>query len=200
MTLVSLPLHVAQVLRCPFRDSRMGRDVLLTDILLESGGVLRAGSTHLESLLIGEAQRPIQLRTIASLLREPGVVTGIVGGDMNAISPGDKDLPSKPGIQLSDTWDLEPMQGKRTGVFGLGQGHTWGYQPPSRFPPGRLDKLLYTGSASFVCMKGESLLRRVGVNVEYKVTRDDLDGPYLPTHDERWISDHFGLAVTMMVN
>ncbi|KAI0255017.1 Endonuclease/exonuclease/phosphatase, partial [Lactifluus subvellereus] len=121
-----------------FGESRMWRNALVTDVLL--GGaepharVLRAVNTHLESLPEGTNSRVVQMGVIASLLKEAGTFGGIVGGDMNAITPWDKTLAEDNG--LSDAWEHRQDSAE--------DGTTWGYQPIERFPPGRLDKILYT--------------------------------------------------------
>jgi len=52
---------------------------------------------------------------------------------------------------------------------------TWGYQPTSRFPPGRLDRILYAKSDAFDVKD----VRRVAV--------------MLRMADGNWVSDHTGL-------
>ena len=60
-------------------------------------------------------------------------------------------------------------------------GFTWGYQErdPGRFPPGRLDKILY--------------LPRRG----YKMDPPERIGVGLKTGGGAWVSDHYGLDSTL---
>lgn len=59
------------------------------------------------------------------------------------------------------------------------EGMTWGYQPPCEFPPGRLDKILYTEGDAFE-MKG---IRRLGIELRVSTPEGHMD----------WVSDHYGL-------
>ena len=177
-----------------FGESQMGRNALVTDVLLRDGGGgsgaerrprrLRVVNTHLESLLEGTSSRAVQLGVITDLLRDTEA-GGIVGGDMNAIAPSDTTLPAQNG--LLDAWEEEQRRdrGWREGPeeeeeFEDG-GMTWGYQPACRFPPGRLDKILYTESGAFE-VKG---IRRLGMG---------LMTPY-----GGWVSDHYGLLCEVEV-
>jgi tyrosyl-DNA phosphodiesterase 2 len=65
------------------------------------------------------------------------------------------------------------------------EGMTWGYQPPGEFPPGRLDKILYTESDAFE-MKG---IRRLGIEVKMSTLEGRLN----------WVSDHYGLLCRVEV-
>lgn len=153
----------------------MGRSALVTDITLGGGSaaenrgrILRVVNTHLESLLAGTPLRVAQMNVIGGMLKETGrVVGGIVAGDMNAIAPSDATLAEQNG--LLDAWE----HGRREGEE---EGTTWGYQPRNRFPPGRLDKILYTESDAFEVKD----VRRVAVGLK------------MPGGD--WVSDHYGLA------
>lgn len=145
LVMKDLFLLVGRCFRVPFKESEYGRDAVFVDLKIlnpqaddntaQNGRVrdkiLRVGNTHLESLLgHGTATRPLQLATIKDVLSLPEVYAGIVGGDMNAISVEDDDLPTR--IGLRDLW-------MRYG------GETWGYQSPCALPPGRLDKILAIG-------------------------------------------------------
>jgi len=157
-----------------FGESRMWRNALATDVLL--GGaeprarVLRVVNTHLESLPQGTNGRVAQMGAIAGLLKEAGTFGGIVGGDMNAIAPSDETLAEDNG--LSDAWEQRRDRAE--------DGATWGYQPVERFPPGRLDKILYT--------KNEELeikdVRRIAIGLKMPLA----GGAWV------WVSDHYGLA------
>ncbi|KAF8246215.1 hypothetical protein K440DRAFT_632448 [Wilcoxina mikolae CBS 423.85] len=189
-TLVSRDLPVAGVRRVPYSSSYMGRDVLLVDIPLSSGSVLRVGNTHLESLRHpGVIIRPRQLEEVVELLK--AVEAGVVAGDMNAIMQEDERLPERVGLQ--DVWELQEGVDEE-------EGHTWGYQPPQReYLPGRLDKVLFTGSVD-VLETGEveevggigRRLRRVGVGLKYTLQREEGEEDEAKSD---WVTDHYGLWV-----
>jgi tyrosyl-DNA phosphodiesterase 2 len=173
-----------------FGGSLMGRNALVTDVLLGGGypgaephaRVLRVVNTHLESLPEGAQSRVVQLGVITALLGE-AEAGGIVGGDMNAIMPSDATLAAQNGLLDAweeQRWDRGRREGSEEEEEGDG-GMTWGYQPPCKFPPGRLDKILYTESDAFE-VKG---IRRLGVG---------LTTPY-----GGWVSDHYGLACQVEV-
>ncbi|RXW22847.1 hypothetical protein EST38_g3013 [Candolleomyces aberdarensis] len=147
---------------------------------------IRIGNTHLESLAgHGDRVRPKQVESISSFLSCQGISGGLAGGDMNAISPSDAQLAGKNG--LNDAWivlqksrsEAEDAEGGKAQEEDDTLGHTWGYQPLTVFPPGRLDKVLYSG-----CLKVESM-ERVGVAL---------------MANSSWVSDHYGLFVRVIVN
>jgi tyrosyl-DNA phosphodiesterase 2 len=172
VTLVHAPLAYSA---CVLFESRMGRNALVTDISVggdrgEHGGrILRVINTHLESLPQGTPLRVVQMGMIAGMLKEVG---GIACGDMNAIAPSDATLPEQNG--LSDAWELRRDDEDE-------EGTTWGYQPRTRFPPGRLDKILYTEGDGFSIKD----VRRVAVGLK------------MPGGG--WVSDHYGLACLVEV-
>lgn len=192
VTLVSrtIPVLSARLLR--FGDSWMNRHAVLVDLRLdapdvpedESGGedggedaksgdsyvTVRVANVHLESLPAGTPLRPGQLAATADLLREEGVHAGIAAGDMNAITPDDTLVHEEAG--LVDAW-----AGDNEDADAL----TWGFQPPNQFPPGRLDKILYTPGET--CAVDEP--QRVGVG--------------LKTLKGQWASDHYGLVASLRV-
>ena len=186
-TLVARSVNLTASTCVHFEESQMDRNALVTDVLL--GGaephprVLRVINTHLESLPEGTPMRVVQLKVIAELLREgkaeSGGVGGIVSGDMNAIAPSDATLPEQNG--LLDAWE-EKKKRDGQGVEGEDKdddGMTWGYQPPCQFPPGRLDKVLYTDSDAFD-------VKYIGkLGIEKKTT--------LAEGGHEWVSDHYGL-------
>ncbi|KAJ7287153.1 Endonuclease/exonuclease/phosphatase [Mycena rebaudengoi] len=191
LTLIPKPLAplVSSISRIPFRDTKMDRDCLYVDIDMPSPEStakaeplrIRIANTHLESLRgYGDTARPKQLEAISKLLTAPGIGGGLVAGDMNAISPSDKELPERLG--LSDAWlssTKDTALDATADDTGETQGHTWGYQPRQRFPPNRLDKILTVGKLSATSIK------RVGVGLR-------VDGA-----DSAWVSDHYGLLATV---
>ncbi|KAJ7876146.1 Endonuclease/exonuclease/phosphatase [Mycena olivaceomarginata] len=185
LTLVpnSLASVVSSVSRVPFVETRMQRDCLYVDLdipLPQMGGEpkaktlrLRIANTHLESLNgFGDRARHKQLEVISRLLTTSEVDAGLVAGDMNAISPSDRNLPEEVG--LSDAWLASTAQSIEL------EGHTWGYQPKCAYPPKRLDKILTVGKMVAVDIE------RVGV--ELKVEGRDA-----------WVSDHFGLLAKIVL-
>lgn len=191
VTLVSrtVPVLSAQLLQ--FGNSWMNRHALVVDLHLDAPGVpessedeggdgegqsgdasivVRVANVHLESLPAGTSSRPGQLAATADLLREEGIHAGIVAGDMNAITPDDTLIHEAAG--LADAWS-----GDNEDTDAL----TWGFQPSSEFPPGRLDKILY--AASEHCTVDEP--ERVGVGLQ--------------TVTGQWASDHYGLLTTLRV-
>ena len=171
ITLVHAPLVNSMCVH--YEDSYMGRSALVTDIMVGGAAerhtprILRVINTHLESLPMGTPMRITQMGVMAGLLNEAGILGGITCGDMNAIAPSDATLPEQNG--LSDAWEY-----RRDGEDV--EGTTWGYQPMTRYPPGRLDKILYTESDAFDVMD----VRRIAVGLK------------MPGGE--WVSDHYGLA------
>jgi tyrosyl-DNA phosphodiesterase 2 len=172
VTLVHAPL--ANSVCVHFEDSYMARNALVTDITVGGGAaeypaprILRVINTHLESLPLGTRTRISQMCVIGELLKEEGLLGGITCGDMNAIAPSDATLPEQNG--LSDAWEENRREEEE-------EGTTWGYQPVTRFPPGRLDKILYTESDAFDVKE----VRRIAVGLK------------MPAGE--WVSDHYGLA------
>jgi len=185
VTLIARSVKLTASTCVHFEESWMDRNALVTDVLLggaEPGArVLRVINTHLESLPVGTPRRVVQLKAIAELLgqgkTEPGGVGGIVGGDMNAIAPSDATLPEQNG--LLDAWE-EKRRREGQGLEDKDEdGMTWGYQPPCQYPPGRLDKILYTESDAFEVR----YVRKLGINERVS----------LPEGRGEWVSDHYGL-------
>ncbi|KAI0300932.1 Endonuclease/exonuclease/phosphatase [Russula brevipes] len=182
-TLVARCAPLAGSACVPYEESHMCRNALVTDVLV--GGaepharVLRVVNTHLESLPEGTQRRVSQMGVVGRLLKEAGIVGGIVGGDMNAIAPSDEALAEENG--LADAWERTRSARGDDGEGDAGEGEeeedgtTWGYQPRSRFPPGRLDKILYTESDGFEVRD----VRRLAVGLR-------MPGG-------AWVSDHYGL-------
>ena len=96
----------------------------------------------------------------------------------NAPRVGDADLPSEHG--LADAYV------KLGGNLDDPGGHTWGYQSGrTRFPPARLDKVLYAGA-----LRPTKLERLgVGVLVDDPGARMRLEN----IGEEEYVTDHYGL-------
>lgn len=219
ITLVPRGIEVVSVFRTPLVRTCMGRDGLFVDLSVSHShtanrsikSVLRICNTHLESLPSGNSIRPLQLSRIASLLQTPcspdtEIVAGLVGGDMNAISPGDEDLHRQPEIELEDVYetskgDEASLEVTTGGGLGESEGYTWGYQPICQYPPGRLDKIMFTGTLRPTAVSGRPRVTRLGVGLKVKV-RDVVRGSlwgYFGGEVEMWVTDHFGIAATFMV-
>ncbi|KIK82604.1 hypothetical protein PAXRUDRAFT_832172 [Paxillus rubicundulus Ve08.2h10] len=185
VTLVARTVPVCGAFTIDFSNSRMHRNALFVDVKLAvpaprhaprlSDGIikLRIANTHLESLPVGARARPGQLKIIAESLQEYDLYGGIVGGDMNAIGPSDLTLAEDVG--LADAWQ---------GVDDDERSYTWGYQPPSEFPPGRLDKILWVPQG--------------GVDVEEPM-RVGIGAKTAPGASCQWISDHYGLITNVHI-
>ncbi|TFK40372.1 Endonuclease/exonuclease/phosphatase [Crucibulum laeve] len=124
-------------------------------------------NTHLESLPQGEAWRPRQLSLLSRFLKQDSVRGGVIVGDMNAIGVSDATIAAN--CDLRDAW--KKGDGDQTGF-------TWGYQGPDvgKFPPGRLDKVLYLPRKGYKVEEP----RRIGLGVK-------------DASETQWVSDHYGL-------
>ncbi|KAH9903007.1 Endonuclease/exonuclease/phosphatase [Cubamyces lactineus] len=172
VTLVSrsIPFENPQML--VFRNSTMGRTAIFVDIPIRSpttGKIrtMRIANTHLESLPSGTKMRPTQLAAIAAMLRADGIDGGVVGGDMNMIGDtADQNIHIAAGLDDACLFPHDPAN------------HTWGYQPPTRFPPRRLDRVFFTGE-------------------KIVVDSPEVIGKGLRTTQGLWVSDHCGLSTTV---
>ncbi|KAL5526595.1 hypothetical protein ACEPAF_8319 [Sanghuangporus sanghuang] len=195
ITLISLGVPVVSASSLVFANSHMSRNALIVDVQLagstrpgtdtteivgnEDDGSkapravlfrIRIANVHLESLQQGASARPQQLALVTEALKEAGIKAGLVCGDMNDIMECDKTIPSSLG--LSDAY---------TGDANDSKGHTWGYQPVCSYPPGRLDKILYTPHRGLVVEEPT----RVGVGAK--------------TALGAWASDHYGLLTSVSI-
>ncbi|KAI0777131.1 Endonuclease/exonuclease/phosphatase [Irpex lacteus] len=179
VTLVSRTIPVLNAHLLQFGNSFMGRHATVVDLRLDAPGSHRQGTSvvtvrvanvHLESLPVGASMRPLQLSSAADMLREDGVHAGVVAGDMNAISSEDDLIHEQVG--LSDAWRGDDEDEEAL---------TWGHQPPSKYPPGRLDKVLYTSNGRCTVEGPE----RIGVGLQ--------------TIEGEWASDHCGLVTVLRV-
>ena len=184
IVMVSRHLRAENWFRVPFQ-SRMERDALVVDIELSNlkgeldypKRYLRLSTTHLESLpeTEGDELRPRQLAQISALLKAPSthraqIIGGIVGGDMNAISPTDAFTHKAHDIDLHDVWEdtppspipaRKPFQKDLT--YGKAKGNTWGYQSQRANSRKRLDKFFYTGLVETMALvEPQDLTGKVG--------------------------------------
>lgn len=209
MTLVSLSLPVAQVVRYPFKNSKMKRDVLIVDIEVAREGygvgggvyrrndlcedeVLRIANVHLESTADGIRERPWQMHLVAKLLQQPQVLAGVLAGDVNALLREDEVLPGRNG--LGDAFDF--TGGKYGGGYGsFGEeetGATWGVGKRGRLGTVRRDKVLYTGNVSFTGggVVGGKVLKRIGMGLRCETRGRGYNAS---------VSDHCGLATHICI-
>ncbi|KAF9816658.1 hypothetical protein IEO21_03963 [Rhodonia placenta] len=177
VTLISknIPFVAGQWL--DFAASSMGRNALITDVAVrhsQSGRTLtlRIANTHLESLPENALIRAAQLSYIAEKLRRPTVHGGVVAGDMNAICPNDQVIHRQAGLV-----DAHPGPENE-------RSFTWGYQPRTAFPPGRLDRMYFTPQ------------RMSWDSVQLKVDEPSRIGMGLQAGN-LWASDHYGLMSTV---
>ena len=184
LMMVSQHFQAENWFRVPFQ-SRMGRDALVVDIPISSldreskhlKRYLRLCTTHLESSpeFEGYELRPRQLAQVSALLKAPPthraqILEGIVGGDMNSISPLDATSHKACNVDLRDVWEntdpspippLKPFQKDLS--YGRARCNTWGYQSPHARTRKRLDKFFYTGSVDVVApAEAQDLAGRVG--------------------------------------
>ncbi len=204
LMMVSQQVQAGTWFRMPF-PSRMGRDALVVDIPILSSGkeskrinkILRLCTTHLESLpeVEGEERRPLQLALISALLKAPPtpraqIVAGLVGGDMNSISPIDAASHETENVKLRDVWEetppppiplRKPFQKDLTS--GRARGNTWGYQSRAARSRKRLDKFFYTGSGDTVpvpeAQDWSGKIGRLGIGVKTKVEVWESEWPEL---------------------
>ena len=204
LLMVSNHLEVENWLRFPL-PTRMGRDALVVDLPISSPGLengksrklLRLCTTHLESLWESEGYetRPRQLMLISALLKAQRktracLVGGIVGGDMNPLSPLDQGCHQTAAIDLRDVWEdvpllpgpkLQPF--KKDLTFGRAKGNTWGYQSRKARARKRMDKFLYGGSIEIEPLDGlphmTGKIGRVGVGLQTQVRVWECQESYL---------------------
>ncbi|KAI9848853.1 MAG: hypothetical protein M1837_006369 [Sclerophora amabilis] len=194
LMMVSPQIQAENWFRVPF-ESRMERDALVVDISISSPGgesehlkkIIRLCTTHLESLpeIEGRELRPRQLAQISKLLKVPPshhaqIIGGLVGGDMNPISPVDAVSHRTEEVDLRDVWeDTDPppfplrKPFKKDLTYGKARGNTWGYQSPGARSRKRLDKFFYTGMVDTVPLaEAQDLsgkIGRLGINVKTRV-------------------------------
>ena len=147
LTLVSLDLQVQRCYRCRFSNTDTNRDMLVTDIAVAGGGVLRFVNVQLETKPISFGRRYDQLREAAMIMRAEGarVRAAVLAGDSSA------------------AWDEEEGHARKVGLNDagvLGEG-AW------RGGEGK-EKVLYRGAVRFTSLDGEVLaVKKVAVGLTY---------------------------------
>lgn len=187
VTLVSRATPIVACSIMHFASSIYQRTGVIVDIRLNdpaknangsrgSTSVVRVINTHLESLPSGLGARRLQLEVLSKLLFVGGErCGGIIAGDMNAIGPNEHEYPLELGLR--DAWNkLEDTK----------DGHTWGYQEPSQYPAGRLDKVLYSPLEEYEVDTPKRV--GMGVIVNKLESGDDM---------RHFVSDHYGLDTTL---
>lgn len=158
----------------------MERDALFVDIT--SGcKTTRLCSTHLESLIANPPKRPSQLATAARYMHQADA--SILGGDLNAIEPFDKNLHSD--NNLKDAYLV--MGGQEDDEKGM----TWGQMAPTRernrFGLTRMDKLYFNGAIEVDMFErfGLDVVLEDGAKAKEMVEEEGLEKP--------WVTDHLGV-------
>ncbi|KAK2460345.1 hypothetical protein APHAL10511_007734 [Amanita phalloides] len=186
VTLISRSVPITGCAIMHFASSIFQRTGVIVDIRLfdptreddsrSATSVVRIINTHLESLSPGLEARRLQLDILSKLLFVGGERSGgVIAGDMNAIGPNEHEFPSELGLR--DAWN----KGE-----GTKEGHTWGYQGPSQYPAGRLDKVLYLPLDEYEV----DTPQRVGMGV---IVKDLESGNDMP----QYVSDHYGLDTVL---
>lgn len=133
-------MGISKVFRVHYEHTQQERDALCIDIQATDDQILRICSTHLESLIADPPLRPKQLAVAATWMREADA--SILGGDLNAIQPFDKNLHSD--NDLKDSY-LE-TGGKEDDEAGMTWGQMAATRERERFGLSRMDKLFYCGN------------------------------------------------------
>lgn len=148
---------------------------------------IRTVNVHLDSLAHETCHRPEQLRRAAELIKEVGC--GIIAGDFNPVQEFDQRLVEENG--LKDAWEV---------VTRGEEGYTW-YQPETkfpgeqRFPPCRMDKVVYIGSLKPVEMR---ILEPGYVHIESGSTMGPDGAERIDVERIAW-SDHSGLFCELQI-
>ena len=159
----------------------MGRDGLFVDVVMEQNKTVRICCSHLESLIADPPIRPKQLTVAARFMHEADA--SILGGDLNAIQPFDK--------QLHTDNDLKDAYLEMGGEEDAESGMTWGQMAPTRerekFGLSRMDKLLFCGKVEVERFEtfGMDVVLDDGMVARRLVEDDGLE--------KAWVTDHLGV-------
>ncbi|USW48697.1 Putative Endonuclease/exonuclease/phosphatase superfamily [Septoria linicola] len=173
VTLLDNRLPITSAFRVHYSETRMERDVLITDILLQNRSI-RLCNSHLESMAFEPPRRIPQMKLIASYMHSSSVDAAIVAGDFNAIQPFDRTLHSD--NNLSDAY-IE-LGGKENDP----NGHTWGQQAAT-------------------VQRERDLARsfeRFGRDV---LVPDEEEGEFIKNlgFEKAWVTDHLGVEAVFEV-
>lgn len=188
VTLVDQRLKFKSCFRVHYSESRMERDGLFVDIVLDNKPV-RLCNTHLESLALEPPRRPPQMKMAAEYMHDDTIHGAAAAGDFNAIQDFDRTLHAD--NNLKDAF-LE-LGGSEEDASG---GHTWGQQAATvqreRFGTSRMDKVYFCGGLH--CAQFE----RFGAGVELEDEGERSDVVKLG-FDQPWITDHLGVMAIFEV-
>jgi tyrosyl-DNA phosphodiesterase 2 len=98
VALIDRRLAVQSCFRVHYSKTRMERDGLFVDVMLNSKRI-RLCTTHAESLALQPAYRPLQLEMCARHMHDPHVYASILAGDLNAIEPADANIHVENGLK-----------------------------------------------------------------------------------------------------
>ena len=119
------------------------------------------------------------MKLAARYLKDPTVDGGVMAGDFNAIQDFDLGLHTENGLR--DAF----LEGG--GKEGGEEGWTWGmqsqYEGPNKFPPRRMDKVLYCGMARV------QNLEKIGAGVRVQGSEGG-----------QFVTDHLGLMADVVVD
>ena len=189
ITLIDRRLPLKSCFRVHYSQTRMERDGLFVDVVLDNKPV-RLCNSHLESLALEPPYRPAQIKLVAEYMKDYPIYGAAVAGDFNAIQDFDKTLHSE--NDLKDAY-LE-LGGREEDAAG---GHTWGQQAATvlreKFGTSRMDKVFFCGGLQ--CLKFE----RFGAGVEVE---DDSERRNIVSlgFDRPWITDHLGVVAVFRVD
>ncbi|CAG9982021.1 unnamed protein product [Clonostachys byssicola] len=184
--LVPKRMAITDVFRVHYTQTDMSRDALFVEVYLH-GKKIRLCTTHLESLVARPPMRPRQLAEAARHLHNADA--GILGGDLNAIEPFDRNLHT-----LNNLKDAYLETGQEEGAEA---GMTWGHMAATRSRERhgltRMDKILYCGD---VQLQG---FGRFGMDVQ---VADEGDKQLLIEEEgleEGWVTDHLGVKAEFLL-
>lgn len=189
VTLIPQALPITSVFRVHYEQTEMERDALFVDVNVGNAQTIRICNTHLESLIADPPRRPHQLATAAQHMHDPAVNGSILGGDLNAIQPFDRNLHSDNNLQ-----DAYLVLG---GKEDSDDGYTWGQMAQVKlrnmFGCSRMDKLYFVGD-----LKLEKFERfGLGVEVEDEAAKESL------IKDEGleagYVTDHLGVKADFSI-
>ncbi|KAI0551731.1 Endonuclease/exonuclease/phosphatase [Xylaria curta] len=190
-TLVDKRLSVKEVFRVHFSLTKMERDALFVDIMLQGNEEkkIRFCNAHLESLAREPAYRPPQAALAAKFMREEGVHGAVLAGDLNAIEPFDRSLHS-----VNNLYDAYLSLG---GAEDSEEGYTWGQQaaPELRQMYGcsRMDKVWYCGGVTV------PKFARFGADVEVDDDKEKKAIKRWGGFEKAWVTDHLGVRAVVDV-
>ncbi|CAH0021181.1 unnamed protein product [Clonostachys rhizophaga] len=184
--LVPKSMAITNVFRVHYTQTDMSRDALFVEVYLHEKKV-RLCTTHLESLVARPPLRPRQLAEAARHLHNADA--GILGGDLNAIEPFDRNLHT-----LNNLKDAYLETGQEEGSeAGMTWGHMAATSSRNRHGLTRMDKILYCGD---VQLQG---FGRFGMDVQVS---DEDDRQLLIEEEgleEGWATDHLGVKAEFLL-